>query len=71
MAEPTLRDRFVDLLISRVANDHYPSGTMMDQIERAMTDEHRDRYIQQLIKHIADDRYPSPDLIRRIASLVR
>ena len=71
MAEPTLRDRFVDLLIEHVANDRYPSGTMMDQIERAMTAEHHDRYVQLLLKHVADDRYPSPDLIRRIASLVR
>jgi len=70
MAEPSLRDRFVELLIERVANDHYPSGTMMDQIERNMTQEHRDRYVQLLIKHVAGDRYPSPDLIRRIASLV-
>jgi len=69
--EPTLRDRFVDLLISRVEKDRYPSGTMMDQIERTMTDEHRDRYVQLLIEHISDDRYPSPDLIRRVASLVR
>jgi len=71
VAEPTLRDQFIDLLISRVAKDHYPSGTMMDQIERAMTGEHRERYVQLLIKHISDDRYPSPDLIRRVASLVR
>jgi len=71
VSEPTLRDRFVELLISRVAKDHYPSGTMMDQIERAMTDEHRDRYVQLLIRRLADDRYPSPDMIRRVASLVR
>jgi hypothetical protein len=70
VAEPTLRDRLVDVLIERVENDHYPSGTMMDQIERTMTEAHRDRYVQLLIRHVAGDRYPSPDLIRRIASLV-
>jgi hypothetical protein len=68
---PTLRDHFVDVLIERLENDHYPSGTMMDQIQFAMTDEHRDRYVQLLIKRVAADRYPSPDLIRRITALVR
>jgi hypothetical protein len=71
MAEPTLRDRFLDLLIGRVAKDHYPSGAMMDQIERVMTDAHRERYVQVLIDRAADDRYPSPDLLRRISALVR
>jgi len=44
---------------------------MMDRIEQSMTDRLRERYIDTLLEKVANDRFPSPDLMQRVARLVR
>jgi hypothetical protein len=69
--EPTARDRFLALLIARVADDQFPSVTMMNEIERSLTPRMRDAYIQTLLHKLAQDRFPSPSMLKRVAALVR
>jgi hypothetical protein len=71
VAEPNLREKLVAVLIEQVANDRYPSTTMMDQIEYSLTPSLHERYVMVLMDKIASDRYPSVDLTRRVAGLVR
>ena len=67
----TIRDRFVANLIAHVAGDRYPSSTMMDQIEQALTPRLYETYVQVLLEKIGSDLFPSPELIKRVSSLVR
>lgn len=71
MADQNLHDRFVAGLIAQVANDRYPSTTVMETLEQAMTARHVGAYLQVLMQKIADERYPSTDLMKRVASLFR
>jgi len=59
VAEQRLGDKLVAILIEQVANDRYPSGTMMDLIERSLTPSTYERYVMVLMDKIASDRYPS------------
>jgi hypothetical protein len=60
------RAEMVQLLLSKVANDTYPSTTMLDLIEEVVTDEDRLDYIQVLWEKIRDDTYPSLALMTRL-----
>jgi len=70
VAEPNLREKLAAVLIEQVANDRYPSITMMDRIEQVLTPSLYERYVMVLMDKVASDRYPSTDLTRRIAALV-
>jgi len=65
-----VRDEFVDILLNHVANDNYPSITMMDLVEPLLTGPQRERYVQTLYEKVARESYPSIDLMRRISGLV-
>jgi len=71
MSDASLREQFIETLVARVERDRYPSTTMMDQIERSMTQQQRDRYITILLDKLEADDFPSPDLASRIAKLVQ
>lgn len=60
------RGEMVRLLLSKVANDTYPSTTMLDLIEEIVTDEDRIEYIRVLWEKVRDDTYPSLDLMTRL-----
>jgi hypothetical protein len=66
----SLHDRFVATLIAHVADDRYPSTSMMNQIEQVLTPRLYDTYVEVLLEKIADDEFPSPELVKRIAALV-
>jgi hypothetical protein len=64
------RRRFLDLLLERVAEDMYPSGTMMDFIEELLRPDEVPAYAAVLMQKIQDDAYPSIDMMRRVMALV-
>lgn len=71
MEHAELRDRYVGLLMDRIAESRYPSPTMLDRTERAIQD--RDTatsYIELLLKTVDEDKYPSPQMLDRIARLL-
>ncbi len=60
------RGQLVHLLLGKVADDTYPSTTMLDLIEEIVTDEERDDYIAVLWDKVRDDTYPSLALMTRL-----
>ena len=60
------RSEMVRLLLGKVANDTYPSTTMLDLIEEVVTDDERGEYIQVLWEKVRDDTYPSLALMTRL-----
>jgi hypothetical protein len=68
MAEKTLdaRSELVLMLCEKIANDTYPSSTMMDLVEEIVTAEERGAYIDVLWQKVRNDTYPSLDLMKRL-----
>jgi hypothetical protein len=64
--ERDARGQLVQLLLGKVADDAYPSTTMLDLIEEMVTDEDRDDYIAVLWDKVRDDTYPSLALMTRL-----
>jgi hypothetical protein len=63
------RAALLDLLLSKVKDDNYPSATQMDLIEQLLTPEELPAYAGLLMEKIAGDTYPSASMIKRIVSL--
>jgi hypothetical protein len=57
------------LMLDKVDEDQYPSSTMLDIIERLITDETAPEYAEVLMSKIRDENYPSMSLIRRVLDL--
>lgn len=56
-------------LLKKVANDQYPSDTMMDTVEELLTPETVPVYAKVLLDHVENDQYPSIDMIDRLKNL--
>jgi len=63
------RARLLDLLLEKVAEDLYPSGTMMDYIEELLLPDDVDAYATVLMEKIRDEAYPSVPMMRRLVAL--
>jgi hypothetical protein len=63
------RAAFLDLLLSKVKDDRYPSATMLDLLEQMLTPEELPAYAGVLMEKIAGDTYPSASMMKRIVSL--
>ena len=64
------RDRYLELLLERISDDHYPSGELMDRAEAALTKpEHLAAYLDVLIDKADESRYPSKQMLDRINRL--
>lgn len=64
------RAALLDLLLSKVKDDRYPSATMLDLLEQLLTPEELPAYAGVLMEKIAGDTYPSASMMKRIVSLV-
>jgi hypothetical protein len=64
-----VRRELLDMLMTKVEADRFPSVTMMDLIERLMGPEERPIYVQVLMEKIRQDRHPSIPLMRRVLAL--
>jgi len=63
------RARLLDLLLEKVAEDLYPSSTMMDYIEELLLPDDVDAYAAVLMDKIREDAYPSVSMMHRLVSL--
>lgn len=62
-------DRYLRVLLDKVASDRYPSGELMDRIETLLDREHVDDYLEVLFRNVESCRYPSKQMLDRIARL--
>jgi hypothetical protein len=66
-----LRHRSVRVLLDRIAADRYPSTTMLDRVEAAVTDRGTaEEYVGLLLDAIERDRCPSPTMLDRVQRLI-
>jgi hypothetical protein len=63
------RAAMIDLLLSKVKDDRFPSATMLDLLEQMLTPEELPAYAAVLMEKIAGDTYPSASMIKRLVSL--
>ena len=70
MSDSSVRDRYLQALLSHVAEDQYPSATQMQHIESMLSREQLEAYAGLLIDKIADDRYPSVEMMKRVERLL-
>ena len=63
----TLQERYFEVLLHRARNDRYPSGQMLDRIERALgTSEQVTEYVEMLVDKVDETWYPSGQMLDRI-----
>ena len=63
------RSALLDLLLSKIKDDRFPSATTMDLLEQLLTPEELPAYASVLMEKIANDTYPSASMMKRIVSL--
>ena len=63
------RAALLDLLLSKVKEDTYPSATTLDLLEQILTPEELPAYAAVLMDKIAHDRFPSASMMKRLVSL--
>jgi len=67
--EIDVRAETVRMLLDIVANDQYPSATMLRMIEQLANPEERVAYAHVLMDNIRSSPYPSIPMMRRLVSL--
>ena len=63
------RKRQLGVLLDKVAQDVYPSNTMLDYIEEILRPDEVDAYAAVLLEKVADETYPSVSMMRRLIDL--
>ncbi len=63
------RARLLDVLLTKVAEDAYPSSTMLDFVERILEPDDVDAYVAVLLDKIEGETYPSVSIMRRLLAL--
>lgn len=63
------RVQLLRVLLDKVAEENYPSATMLDTIEELMIPQELPVYAQLLVDHIESSRFPSIDMIQRVRDL--
>lgn len=71
MADQTIKERFVDLLLENVKSDPYPSRLHMDMLEATMRDpDQLVEYLEALMEKVEGTRFPSHAMLERIQRIV-
>jgi hypothetical protein len=60
-------DRYMRVLLERIAEDEYPSSELMDRVEILLDKDHVDTYLEILFSKVESCHYPSKALLDRIA----
>lgn len=60
-------DRYMRLLLEKIAMDRYPSSELMDRVEILLDREHVDDYVELLFEKIERDHYPSKQMLDRVS----
>ena len=67
MADQTLRERYVQLLLDHVKEDPFPSLVHMDLIETTVRNpDQLVEYMEALMEKVESTRFPSLQMLRRI-----
>lgn len=61
----------LDLLLDKVAEDTFPSTTMLDFIEQLLEPDDVPAYAAVLMRKIQDEKYPSMPMMSRLVELTR
>ena len=64
-----IRRELLNVALTLVENDRYPSVTMMDLVEQLMGPDERAIYVEVLLDKIRRDRRPSIPMMRRLMAL--
>jgi hypothetical protein len=67
--ESDVRARLLDLLLEKVAEDTYPSNTMLDLIEELLHPRDVPAYAAVLMHKVRRDTYPSVSMLQRLVEL--
>jgi hypothetical protein len=67
VADQTLRERFVQLLLDRIRAEPYPSLAQMDLLEATVrSPDQLVEYLEALMDKVEETRFPSLTMLRRI-----
>lgn len=64
-----VRSELLETLMNKVADDYYPSSTMLDMIESLLTPHDVPAYVEALLERVREDEFPSIDLLKRVQAL--
>jgi hypothetical protein len=67
--QPDVQGQLLRSLLKKVANDPYPSETMMDTVEELLTPDTLPAYAKVLLDKIENDQFPSTSMIDRVKQL--
>jgi hypothetical protein len=67
--EYDVRREMLRLLLGKVADDPYPSATMLDLVEALLEPDEVSAYAELLMQRIRRDNYPSIPLMQRVLAL--
>ena len=68
-SQQSAQERLVAMLVDKIAQDRFPSITMMEFVERNLRPDQREQYLHVLLDKIQDDRFPSLEMMRRVERL--
>ena len=66
-----VREALLDALLEKVADDRFPSVSMLDMIESLLRPDEVEIYARLLLRKVRKDEYPSLPLLRRISALAQ
>jgi|1186.fasta_scaffold686968_2 hypothetical protein len=66
---PDAREMLLDSLLDKVADDRFPSISMLDLIESLLRPDEVPIYVRILLRKVDDEKFPSLPMLRRIAAL--
>jgi hypothetical protein len=64
-----VREQVLDLLLSKVEEETYPSASTLDLIEQLLTPDDKPAYAEVLMTKIRADTYPSTSMMSRLVAL--
>lgn len=64
-----VREILLDALLDKVADDRFPSISMLDLIESLLRPDEVEIYVRILLRNVRAENYPSLPMLRRIAAL--
>jgi hypothetical protein len=70
VADQSLRERYVQILLDRIRAEPYPSVSQMDLLEATVTSpDQLVEYIEALMEKVESTRFPSLTMMRRIQAI--
>lgn len=67
--KPQARELLLEALLDKVAEDRFPSNSMLDLIESLLRPDEVQIYVRLLLRKVSRETYPSLPVLRRIAAL--